>query len=83
MIERIKLILGLGGTLCIVLGLLVGRLAFLFKTGLAIVILWSILTMLTWKKNELSENLIAVTIFLVGGATGVVFLWSYISEILA
>ena len=66
LIENSKIPLAIIGIICLAIGLIVSRLFFLFKVGFAIIALWAVLTIFTWKKNELSENLIAVVILLVG-----------------
>ena len=54
----------------------------LFQVGMLLIALWAVITVVTWKKNELSENLIAIVVLLVGGGTIFILYWSRLMEIL-
>lgn len=73
MFEKAKLLIAFIGGVFFIIGLLVSRLGFLFKIGYLLIGLWAILTVISWKKNELSENLIALTILIIGLGTGVFY----------
>ena len=82
MLDNIKMALAFLGILFLALGILIGMLGFLFKIGLLCIAIWGILTVVTWKKNELSENLIALVVLVIGGGIATIYYWSRLSEIL-
>ena len=82
MLDNIKMALAFLGILFLALGILVGMLGFLFKIGMLIIGLWGILTIVTWKKNELSENLIAIVVIIVGGGLATLHYWPRLQEML-
>lgn len=73
MLDNLKLIIAFVGLLMLVIGVVVTSLGFLIKVGFLLIGIWALMTVLTWKSNELSENLIALVIILIGG--GLVFLY--------
>ena len=73
MLDNLKLIIAFVGLLMLVIGVVVTSLGFLIKLGFLLIGIWALMTVLTWKSNELSENLIALVVILIGG--GLVFLY--------
>ncbi|MBQ9357786.1 MAG: hypothetical protein IJT98_10935 [Prevotella sp.] len=82
MLDKIKLILGIGGILLVLVGYFMSGMGRLFQVGMLLIALWAVITVVTWKKNELSENLIAIVVLLVGGGTIFILYWSRLMEIL-